>query len=361
MLLQIPVFFSLYKVILVTIEMRHAPFFGWIQDLSATDPTNVFNLFGLIPFDPSVFSPYLHLGIWPVLMGATHVLHAEAEPAAAGPDAGAHAAVHAADLRLHHGPLSRRPGDLLDLEQPADHGAAMVHPAPGQADDACCTGVTAAGEPDDAEIERGRLLFAAECRFYFAAQRIDQLPDARLPEIAFAGRSNVGKSSLINALTGTSALARTSSEPGRTKQLNFFDLGGRLVLVDMPGYGYAQAAKEVKEDWQGLMFDFLRGRVVLRRVVLLLDARIELKASDHAVMDLFDRAAVGFQLVLTKIDGLKPDRLARKRAELAPVVKAHPAAYPEIVATSSRSGEGIDLLRASLSSLAQDRPEPAAG
>ncbi len=209
--------------------------------------------------------------------------------------------------------------------------------------------------PDEeaAEREAGRLLFAAECRFYYAAQRIDQLPEARGPEVAFAGRSNVGKSSLINALTGHKALARASSEPGRTKQLNFFDLGGRLVLVDMPGYGYAQAAKAVKEDWQGLMFDFLRGRVVLRRVVLLLDARIELKASDLAVMELFDRAAVGFQCVLTKIDGLKPDRLARKLAEVQGAVKTHAAAYPNVVATSARSGIGIEELRSALAALTE--------
>ena len=210
--------------------------------------------------------------------------------------------------------------------------------------------------PDEAaaRLEQGRLLFAAECRFYYAAQRIDQLPEPRGPEVAFAGRSNVGKSSLINALTGHKALARASSEPGRTKQLNFFDLGGRLVLVDMPGYGYAQAARAVKEDWQGLMFDFLRGRVVLRRVVLLLDARIELKASDHAVMELFDRAAVGFQLVLTKIDGLKPDRLARKLAEVQAVVKGHAAAFPDVIATSARSGVGVEALRASLAGLAEN-------
>ena len=199
-------------------------------------------------------------------------------------------------------------------------------------------------EQQAAEIEAGRLLFAAECRFYFAAQRIDQLPEPRGPEVAFAGRSNVGKSSLVNALTGHKALARASSEPGRTKQLNFFDLGGRLVLVDMPGYGYAQAAKAVKEDWQGLMFDFLRGRVVLRRVVLLLDARIELKASDLAVMDLFDRAAVALQLVLTKIAGVKP--------EVEAAMKGHAAAYPEVLATSARTGEGIEALRAGLATLA---------
>ncbi len=206
---------------------------------------------------------------------------------------------------------------------------------------------------DAADIEAGRLVFAQACQFYYAAQRLDQLPEPRGPEVAFAGRSNVGKSSLVNALTGQKALARASSEPGRTKHLNFFDLGGRLVLVDMPGYGYAQAAKAVKEDWQGLMFDFLRGRVPLRRVVLLLDARIELKASDHAVMELFDRAAVSFQLVLTKIDDVKPERLAPKIAEVQAVVKDHAAAYPEVIATSSRTGVGIEALRASLASLAE--------
>ncbi len=206
---------------------------------------------------------------------------------------------------------------------------------------------------DDLELlERGRLLFAAECKFFYAAQRIDQLPEPLGPEVAFAGRSNVGKSSLVNALTGHKALARASSEPGRTKQLNFFDLAGRLVLVDMPGYGYAQAAKAVKEDWQGLMFDFLRGRVVLRRVLLLLDSRIELKPSDHAVMDLFDRAAVAFQLVLTKSDGIKPDRLARKLAEIQEAAKTHAAAFPDIAITSSRTGAGIESLRASLAGLA---------
>ena len=130
-----------------------------------------------------------------------------------------------------------------------------------------------------ARLEAGRLLFAGECQFFYAAQRLDQLPEPGLPEVAFAGRSNVGKSTLVNALTGRKALARASNTPGRTRQLNFFDLAGRLTLVDMPGYGYAQAAKEVKADWQGLMFEYLRGRPTLRRVVLLLDSRIELKAS----------------------------------------------------------------------------------
>lgn len=201
-------------------------------------------------------------------------------------------------------------------------------------------------------IEAGRKLFAAEARFFFAAQRLDQLPPPGGPEIAFAGRSNVGKSSLINALTGHHALARASHTPGRTRQLNFFDLGGRLTLVDMPGYGYAQAAKEVKEDWQGLMFEFLRGRPTLQRVVLLLDARIEIKASDNAAMGLLDKAAVTYQLVLTKTDDVKPRALDAKQAEVEAIARKHPAAFPIVVSTSSNAGVGIDILRAYLATLA---------
>jgi GTP-binding protein len=203
-----------------------------------------------------------------------------------------------------------------------------------------------------AALEAGRLLFAAPCTFVYAAQRIDQLPGLRGPEVAFAGRSNVGKSSLMNALTGHNALARVSNTPGRTRQLNFFDLGGRLTLVDMPGYGYAQAGKDIKADWQGLMFDYLRGRPSLRRVLLLLDARIELKEADRAVMGLLDRAAVTFQLVLTKADGVKPDALTRKLAEVAAQARRHPAGHPQVAVTSSQTGQGIEALRATLAGLA---------
>ncbi len=207
-------------------------------------------------------------------------------------------------------------------------------------------------EEEAARVEAGRWLFAQECRFFYAAQRIDQLPEAGLPEVAFAGRSNVGKSSLINALTGRHALARASNTPGRTRQLNFFDLGERLTLVDMPGYGYAQAGKEIKADWQGLMFDYLRGRPTLQRVVLLLDSRIELKASDHTVMELLDRAAVTYQLVLTKADGVKPGALAKKQAEVLALSRQHAAAFPVVVTTSSETGLGMDLVRADLAGLA---------
>ncbi len=212
----------------------------------------------------------------------------------------------------------------------------------------------------EAALEAGRKLFAAEGKFFHAAQRLDELPPVGGPEIAFAGRSNVGKSSLVNALTGRRALARTSGRPGRTKQLNFFDLGGRLTLVDMPGYGYAEAAASVKEDWQGLMFEYLRGRPSLRRVVLLLDARIETKRADIAVMELLDRAAVTFQLVLTKLDDARPAQGARRWAEMATLARRHPAAHPEVLATSSITGAGIAELRAALATLAaRVRTQPA--
>jgi len=233
----------------------------------------------------------------------------------------------------------------------APHQAGAAEPRPDLSmDDLIKDGLIQDGLTD-AALEAGRKLFAAECRFFYGAQKLDQLPPPAGPEVAFAGRSNVGKSSLLNALTGRRALARTSSEPGRTRQLNFFDLGGRLTLVDMPGYGYARASKQIKADWQGMMFDYLRGRTTLIRVMLLLDSRIEMKPADHAVMKLLDRAAVTFQVVLTKADGLKPPALARKQDEVRQLVRAHPAAFPEIATTSAETGLGIEELRAVLAGL----------
>ncbi len=170
--------------------------------------------------------------------------------------------------------------------------------------------------------------------------------------MAFAGRSNVGKSSLVNALTGRKTLARVSAQPGRTKQLNFFNLGGRLTLVDMPGYGYAVATKEVKEDWQGLMFNYLRGRTTLQRVILLLDARIEVKENDLAAISTLDRAAVLYRVVLTKADSVKSSELARKQEEVTALARKHPAALSDILTTSSDTGLGIAELRADLAALA---------
>jgi GTP-binding protein len=224
----------------------------------------------------------------------------------------------------------------------APHQAVATEPRPD---------LSPAGLTDEA-IEAGRKLFAAECRFFFGAQKLEQLPPPAGIEIAFAGRSNVGKSSLLNALTGRNSLARVSTEPGRTRQLNFFDLGGRLTLVDMPGYGYARASKQIKADWQGMMFDYLRGRTTLVRVMLLLDSRIEVKQADHDVMDLLDRAAVTYQIVLTKADGLKPGALARKQEDIRALVAKHPAAFPEIATTSSETGAGLPELRAVLTGLA---------
>lgn len=209
-----------------------------------------------------------------------------------------------------------------------------------------------AGPPTPEQIEDGRLLFAGECEFFFGSQKIEQLPPVGRPEVAFAGRSNVGKSSIINALTGRKALARASSEPGRTKQLNFFNLSDRISLVDMPGYGFAKAAKSVKEDWQNMMFAYLRGRTTLARVILLLDARIELKASDKDVMELLDRAAVVFQIVLTKCDQVRPNVLKAKIADVEALALKHAAAYPRIVCTSSQTGEGIEDLRAEIARFA---------
>ncbi|WP_376092354.1 ribosome biogenesis GTP-binding protein YihA/YsxC [Roseomonas sp. CCTCC AB2023176] len=214
---------------------------------------------------------------------------------------------------------------------------------------------------DAARLEAGRVLFARPCTFIFAAQQIEGLPEPTLPEVAFCGRSNVGKSSLINALTGQHALARVSHTPGRTKQLNFFELGlapgPRLMLVDMPGYGYAAASKAVKADWQGLMFDYLRGRPNLRRVILLMDARIETKDGDLAAMDLLGEAAVPFQVVLTKADDVKPaSRLAKRQEEVTRLTAKRAAAYPKILTTSAEKGTGIPELRAEIADLAESAP-----
>ena len=202
-------------------------------------------------------------------------------------------------------------------------------------------------------IEAGRLLFARPCQFFYAAQKLEQLPEPGLPELALCGRSNVGKSTLLNALTGQKALARVSNTPGRTRQLNFFDLAERLVIVDMPGYGYAKASKDLQADWQGMMFDYLRGRPNLRRVLLLLDAGIETKAVDRAAMKLLNDAAVAFQIVLTKADGVKPGPLAKRIAEAEQLARSHAAGHPLVLVTSSRDGQGIAELRAEIASLAE--------
>ena len=202
-------------------------------------------------------------------------------------------------------------------------------------------------------LEAGRLLFARECTFMLGVAALTGLPDATLPEVAFAGRSNVGKSSLINALTGRNTLARTSNTPGRTQELNYFNLGQRLILVDMPGYGFASAPKGLVEKWTRLVNGFLKGRAVLRRAFVLVDSRHGLKETDRTMMTMLDKAAVVYQVVLTKVDKIKPAELDAVIASTLDEIKGHVAAHPHIIATSSETGFGIAELRAELTTLAQ--------
>jgi len=198
----------------------------------------------------------------------------------------------------------------------------------------------------EAEIEAARVLFAHDAQFIMGAAQIDQLPPPDLPEIAFAGRSNVGKSSLINGLVGRHGLARSSSEPGRTREVNFFLLDGRIRLVDLPGYGFAKASKGEAKRFQNLARDYLRGRPNLRRVFLLIDARHGLKPTDAEAMAAFDTAAVSYQIVLTKADKLKPAAAEAVRARSEAAVAKRPAAFPRALAVSAVSGAGLDVLRA---------------
>ncbi len=206
-----------------------------------------------------------------------------------------------------------------------------------------------------AEIEAGRLLFAGEWDFVAAAANEASLPPMRGAEIAFAGRSNVGKSSLINALTGRKALARTSRTPGRTQELIFFTGSGPLRIVDMPGYGYAAAAKSKIAAWTELIHAYLRGRANLVRVYMLVDARHGLKDTDAPTLDALSQAAVSHQIVLTKADALKASELVARIAEVEAALKKRPAAFPLVLATSARDGAGIPELRAAIVRLLAER------
>jgi len=198
---------------------------------------------------------------------------------------------------------------------------------------------------DSAEL--ARKLFSGPVSFLKSAPQLKFLPEPTVPEIAFAGRSNVGKSSLLNKLTNRSSLARTSNTPGRTQELNFFEVGTPVVLrlVDMPGYGFAKAPKDIARKWRHLINDYLRGRVVLKRALVLVDSRHGLKDVDREVMKMLDQAAVGYRLVLTKADKVKPTELAEIERLTAEEARRHAAAHPEIIATSSETGQGMEKLR----------------
>ena len=202
----------------------------------------------------------------------------------------------------------------------------------------------------------GRWLCAQQVTFMLGVANLGQLPPENLPEICFAGRSNVGKSTLINAVLGRKSVARTSNTPGRTQQLNFFDLAGRLTLVDLPGYGFAKAPKQMVAEWTELLQDYLRGRVRLKRTFLLIDCRHGVKKTDEAMMTLLDQAAVPYQVIVTKADKLRPGTLAKRADEVEAVLKKHPAALPGVLITSSQTFIGIDQLRDQLGTLT-DRKE----
>jgi len=209
-----------------------------------------------------------------------------------------------------------------------------------------------APEPNRAAAETGRKLFAGPVDFVKGVVAMSGLPPADRPEICFAGRSNVGKSTLINALTGRKALARASNTPGRTQEINYFALGDRLYLVDLPGYGYANAPLPKVQAWQALLKQYLSGRATLRRAFVLIDARHGIKPVDEEIMALLDSAAVTFQCVLTKADKIKAAEHARLLLQVRGRLATHPAAFPELILTSSEKGDGIATLRATIAGLA---------
>ncbi|ASK89242.1 ribosome biogenesis GTP-binding protein YihA/YsxC [Sphingorhabdus sp. SMR4y] len=199
-------------------------------------------------------------------------------------------------------------------------------------------------------------IFSGPISFLKSAPQLQFLPDPKVPEIAFAGRSNVGKSSLINALTNRNGLARTSNTPGRTQELNFFDIGDPLIfrICDMPGYGFAKAPPKVVQKWRFLINDYLRGRAVLKRTFVLIDSRHGIKPVDEEVMEMLDKAAVSYRIVLTKADKVKQEQLDATAQQVAAIAKKHPAAHPDLLLTSSEKKQGIDELRQAVLDAVQD-------
>ena len=339
--LQIPIFFALYRSLFLTIEMRHQPFFGWIKDLSGTRSTDAGQPVRVDPVHPARGDRHRRAAT----LARRHLLFpAEAQPGDDGPGAAEDLPVHARRADLHHGAVRGRAGGLLDDEQPRHHRAADVPPPPPPGARAAARG----GMSEDS-AEQARKLFAGRVDFILSTPKLEFLPAPDLPEVAFAGRSNVGKSSLLNALTGRTGLARTSNTPGRTQELVVFEVGPEaapvLRLIDMPGYGFAEAPKDIIRQWGRLVDDYLRGRATLKRVLVLIDARHGAKPVDRELMAMLDKAAVSYRLVLTKADKIKSTELAAVSAATLAEARTHPAAHPELLVTSSEKGVGIAELR----------------
>ena len=366
-LLQIPIFYALYKVLLLAVEMRHQPFVLWIRDLAAPDPLTPVNLFGFLPFQPPAM---LAIGVLPILLGITMWLQMRLNPPATDPVQKQVFALmpwvlmvimssFAAGLQLYwvtNNILTIAQQRLLYARYPgmkASSGRGRQrrprarrrrrrhrHRPPRATAETAAAGAVSA---DDQQAELARKLFSGPVSFLKSAPQLQFLPDPNVPEIAFAGRSNVGKSSLLNRLTGRSALARTSNTPGRTQELNFFEVGEpvRLRLVDMPGYGFAKAPKDVARKWRYLINDYLRGRAVLKRALVLVDSRHGLKDVDRDVMKMLDEAAVGYALVLTKADKVKASGSPRSRR--APPRRPPPSrgvSRPDRHLGRNRAGDG---------------------
>ena len=374
--MQIPVFFSLYKVLFVTIEMRHAPFFGWIQDLSAPDPTNLFNLFGLIPCDPPQLSITCMIGVWPLIMGVTMFLQQKLNPHAGRSDPGQDVpfmpviftfmlATFPAGLVIYW-----TWNNLLSIAQQwvimtrRRRSASPRPDASGRGREArtpslpvAPPGGTAPSPTDDraALLEAGRRLFAQACDSSCAACAEARPaaaggPARRSPSPA--ARTSASPS-LVNALTGRNALARASNTPGRTQEINFFDLGEPAEPGGPAGLRLRQGAQE-REGRTGteLIFDYLRGRPSLRRVLLLIDARHGLKPTDRVAMALLTEAAVPFQIVLTKADHVRPGRAEQRIAEAARNSPSAPAGHPAGAGRPApRPAHGIAELRAAMAAL----------
>lgn len=201
------------------------------------------------------------------------------------------------------------------------------------------------------KLKEAEAFFKQPCEFVLGVAKLEQLPLSEMPEIAFAGRSNVGKSSIINALTGKKGLAKTSNTPGRTQQLNYFNLADKIYIVDLPGYGYAQAPENMVKQWQKLIFAYLQGRVNLKRVFVLIDSRHGIKKVDLEIMEMLDKAAVTYQIVLTKIDKISSKALEKVLTETRKIIKEHAAAYVSVLATSSEKKLGLNELRHEIFSL----------